>query len=99
MNRAAQPNIHASHDEGGHGTLADNFASCLARNFLPHFPWQSTRRGRMFGPFGVAVVFIASVSIVAAILSIPLMSTDAQDRRIDLYRRIEEDPEELMPVM
>jgi hypothetical protein len=102
---------HARHGEGGNRfrfELANDGDHVHHVIFFPHPLWQSAHRRssrqqhspqEMFGPLGISIVLIASVSIVAALFSIPMMSLEAQSRRVDLYRKMEEDSEEVMPVL
>jgi hypothetical protein len=111
----ARHQIHARHGEGGNilnFELTKDVHHVQHVIFFPH-PLLAERSlsqqqqqqqeqrlpQEMFGPLGISIVLIASVSIVAALFSIPMMSLEAQNRRVDLYRKMEEDSEEIMPVL
>jgi len=108
----ARHQIHARHGEGGnrhHFELTRDVHHVQHVIFFPHpllaesslSQQQQEQRlpKEMFGPLGISIVLIASVSIVAALFSIPMMSLEAQNRRVELYRKMEEDSEEIMPVL
>lgn len=110
----ARHQIHARHGEGGNRLNFELTRdvhhiqhviffphSLLAERSLSQQQQQQEQRlpKGMFGPLGISIVLIASVSIVAALFSIPMMSLEAQNRRVDWYRKMEEDSEEIMPVL